>query len=178
LAKIKVRKDVSDKSLFFEHLTLSDISVVKLLIEYRYKYDIYLYSENNNFFNVAGEIQTMNEELILTYVDLDKTIVQCDFSLDQLKMIGLYGHGFTIREMATELGLGSYTHIKKKFNTICNQIVKQNLWNWRKTHYLHELGLRSKKCSKCKSSLPATDEFFSPSNQTTDGFFRYCKKCR
>lgn len=178
LAGMKIRVDDSSNSLFFKDFTLSDINVVKLLIQYRYKYDNYLYSDNNNFFNEAGEIQSMNEEIILTYISLDQTIVDCDFSPEQLKLIGLYEHGFTVREMANELGLGSYTHIKKKFNTICNQIIKQNLWNWRKTHYLHGLGLKSKRCSKCKGNLPATDEFYSLNNGSQDGYHSQCKKCK
>lgn len=178
LAGIKIRVDDSSNSLFFKDFTLSDINAIKLLIQYRYKYDSYLYSEKNLFYGEAGEIQSMNEEIILTYISLDQTIVECNFSPEQLKLIGLYEHGFTIREMVNELGLGSDKYIRKKFNTICNQIIKQNLWNWRKTHYTHTLKLKSKKCSKCKEFLPAMDEFFTTKNDTQDGFHPYCRKCK
>lgn len=173
-----VKIDLNSKGLFYKDLTLSDINVVRLLIEFRYKYDNYLYSESNNTFDVAGEVQGVNTDMLLTYVALDQAIEKCKFSEEQIKIIRMYEHGYTHQEIATDLGMGSKENIRKRINTICKEIMKQNLWDWRIKTYKNELDLKFKKCSKCKSELPATDEFYSPLAHTKDGFHSQCKRCK
>lgn len=173
-----VKVDLNSKGLFYKDMTLSDINVVRLLIEFRYKYDNYLYSEQNNAFDVAGEVQGVNTELLLTYVALDEIIKQCNFSDDQLKIIKMYEHGYEKHEIAKAIGLESNDNIRKRINTICKDIVKQNLWNWRKVSYKNTLELESKQCSKCREELPATDEFFTINSDSSDGYYSLCKKCK
>lgn len=173
-----VKVDLHSKGLFYKDLTLSDINVVRLLIEFRYKYDNYLYSISDNAFDVAGEVQGINTEMLLTYVALDEAIEKCNLSEEQLKIIELYEHGYTHKEIAEELGMGSKENIKKRINTICKEVMKQNLWDWRKMIYKNALDLKMKKCSKCKDELPATDEFYSPLQHTRDGFHSQCKRCK
>ncbi|WP_144509946.1 hypothetical protein [Bacillus sp. FJAT-22090] len=172
-----MKLDLNSKDLFYRDLTISDVNVVRLLIEFRYKYDNYLYSVSNNAFDVAGEVQGVNTEMLLTYAALDETIKECNLSEEQMKIIELYEHGLTHQEIAIELGMGSKENIKKRINTICKEVVKQNLWNWRKVNYKNTLDLKMKKCSKCKDELPATDEFYYSKNDSEDGFHSQCKSC-
>lgn len=178
LADIKIKVDDSSSSLFYKNLTLSDVNVVRLLIEYRYKYDNYLYSDMNYFFDSAGEVQSVNIEMLLTYVALDETIKQCNFNKNQLMIINFYEHGYTHKEIAEKIGLGSNDNIRKRINTICKEIVKQNLWNWRIEVYRNVLDLKMKSCSKCMNLLPVTDEFFSLNKDSNDMFHSQCKRCK
>lgn len=172
-----VKIDLESKGLFYKNLTFSDINVVRLLIEFRYKYDNYLYSEMNNTYDVAGEVQGINTELLSTYASLDQIINQCAFNESQLQIIKLYEHGYSYKEIAEKLGLKSNENIRKRLNTICKEIVKQNLWNWRMTIYHHTLNLKLKDCSKCKNKFPAIDEFFGQDARNKDGCKSYCRKC-
>lgn len=173
-----VKVDLISKGLFYKDLTLSDINVIRLLIEFRHKYDNYLYSESNNAFDVAGEVQGVNTDMLLTYVALDETIKKCNLSEEQLRIIKLYEHGYTHKEIAVELGMESDVNIKKRINTICREIMKQNLWDWRKVTYRNIFDMKLKECSRCRDELPATDEFFSPDNRNIEGFHSTCKRCR
>ena len=175
LGSIKI--DLESKGLFYKNLTISDINVIRLLIEYRYKYDNYLYNEADNTFDVAGEAQGINTEVLLTYAALDQTIKRCNFSDVQLQIIKFYEHGYSYKEIAEHLGLKSNENIRKRLNTICKEIVKQNLWQWRITMYQHSLKLKSKECSKCKVKLPAMDEFFGQDTRNKDGCKSHCRKC-
>lgn len=171
-----VKVDLVSKGLFYRDLTLSDINVVRLLIEFRYKYDNYLYSVSDNMFDVAGEVQGINTDMLLTYVALDQAIKKCNLSAEQLRIIELYEHGYTHKEIATELGMDSKENIKKRINTICKEIMKQNLWDWRKHTYSNTFEMKTKKCSKCKDLLPTTDEFYFY-DKTNNTHKSMCKKC-
>lgn len=172
-----VKIDLYGKGLFYKSLNLSDVNVIRLLIEFRYKYDTYLYSETDNHYNVAGEVQGINEEMLLMYVALDETIKQCKFDEEQLKIIKMYEHGYIYKEIANELGLDDTENIRKRLNTICKEIAKQNLWNWRKVAYVEALELKTKCCSKCKEKLPATDEFFRADSRNSTGLQSQCRTC-
>ena len=172
-----VKIDIDSKGLFYKNLTISDVNVVRLLIEFRYKYDNYLYNQADNTFDVAGEAQGINTEMLLTYAALDQTIKRCEFSEVQLEIIKLYEHGYTYKEIAEHLGLKSNENIRKRLNTICKEIVKQNLWQWRMMIYEHTLNLKLKECSKCKTKLPVTDEFFGQDARNKDGCKSCCRKC-
>lgn len=173
-----VKVDLHGKEMFYKDLTLSDIDALQLLIEYRYKYDKYSGHETNNAFNEAGEITDMNTEIIVTYASLDQLIKQCQFSKDQLKILTMIEQGYVMKEIADELGLRHENNIRQRLDKIVRDIAKMNERNWRKSVYVHKMELKTKQCSKCKENLPATDEFFSPSNQNWDGYFSYCRECR
>lgn len=172
------KRDIYKAERAFKDLTFSDINVVRLLMEYRYKYDPYSGFEADANFDIAGTVSSANVEVIATFASLDDLIRQCKFDETQLKIIQLAEDGYTLKEMAALIGLSHGDNIKKRMNTICKEIVKMNLWNWRKVTYQVELGLKTKKCSNCKEDLPATFEFFSDDNRNKDGFHSICKKCR
>lgn len=163
--------------MFFENITLSDVDAVRLLIEYRYKYDSYFYSERDDFFSNAGEIQTINENAILTYSTLDDTIRKCSFTEEQMKIIGMMSHGVGLKDIAAQIGVSSSQIIRNRFMTICRQIVERNFWEWRKSTYTTLLELKSKKCSKCREELPATLEFYYYKDTSFEGFHSKCKRC-
>lgn len=173
-----VKVDLHGKEMFYKDLTLSDESVLQLLIEYRYKYDTYLHNETNYVFSEAGDVAHVNQELIALYASIDQLIKQCKFSNEQLKIIKRFEHGYTMQEMADSLGLGTASNARRRFKSIIKKMVSTNEWNWRKTVYYHTIGLKNKQCSKCREVLPATNEFFTGKNDSSDGYHPYCRECK
>lgn len=171
------KRDIYASERTFKGLTFSDINVVRLLMEYRYKYDPYSGFESDATFDVAGAVSPVNVEIVATFASLDDLIEQCKFDETQLKIIKMTEEGYTLLEIAKLIGLSHGDNIKKRMNTICKEIVKRNLWNWRKVAFKNELGLKSKNCSKCKEELPATDEFFIY-DSTNNNYKSACKMCK
>lgn len=169
--------DLHSKERFYKDLTLSDIDVVQLLIEYRHKYDKYSGFSSNNFYLEAGEVADVNQEVIATYASLDKLIAQCKLNKEQMKILEMIELGYELKEIATELGYAHSKNVRKRLGTILKNIVQMNERNWRKVIYVQKLELKTKQCSKCKEDLPATDEFYRPHPITKDGFQSQCKKC-
>lgn len=164
------------KDLEFKSYPLGDINVIELLISYRYKYDDNLFKGESTIMDVEG-VGRVNEEVIATYVDLDSYIKRCKFDDIQLKVIEMIEHGYTHDEIAEELEVKSSV-IKGRLKTIYKRIKKENDWQWRKSLYLNELGLKSKTCSKCSEKLPGTVEFYSNLAKTKDGFHSQCRMCK
>lgn len=168
---------MSNKDIEYKIYTLGDIGVIELLISYRYKYDENLFIDSNDsIMDVSGALR-LNEEVVLTYATLDSYIKKCNFNNQQLEMMRLVGEGYLHNEIARDLNVKPST-IAGKLKTIYRRIAKENEWQWRKYVYVSKLGLRTKQCSKCKESLPATVEFYSDYNRSKDGFHSVCKKCR
>lgn len=173
-----VKRDVYKQEREFKGMSLSDINVVRLLMEYRFKYDAYAGFQSDAAFDIAGTVSAVNNEMIVTFASLDELVNQCKFDETQLKIIKLTEEGYTLKEIAALIGLNHGENIKKRMNKICKDIVKMNLWNWRKVIYKNDLGLKSKVCSKCKVELPATFEFFTDKNDSLDGLHPYCRACK
>jgi hypothetical protein len=173
-----VKINIHSGEEFYNDLTFSDVHVVKLLIQYRDKYDEYYRLSHKNHYNYAGTVKRLNRELINTYVCLDDLIEKCKFNNEQSTIIAMIQVGYTYQEIADYLKKQSGESIKNRLNKICRDIVKMNYWLWRKCVYVDKLELKTKICSKCKEELPATDEFFSPDERNLDGFHSFCKNCR
>jgi uncharacterized protein YPO0396 len=167
---------ISNKDIQYQPFTLGDIGVIELLISFRSKYDDNLFLGCENVMNVTGGA-AINEEVIITYMDLDRLIERCNFDDIQLKLIDMISFDYTYEEIAkaTELTIGA---IRNRLNTIYKKIKEENDRDWRKAIYTNKLELKTKKCSKCKIELPATDEFYSINSSSKDGHHSMCKKCK
>lgn len=167
---------ISNKDLAYQQFVLNDIKVIELLIEFRYKYDENYFLSDGSILDVTGE-KAINQEVIATYVSLDRLIQQCKFSEQQLLLIKMVEQGYTHREIEKAVGIENQ-NVSKALKTIYKAIARENERQWRKVTYTKTLGLKTKQCSDCKEHLPATDEFFpSRSKIIGDGFYNYCKKC-
>ncbi|MGG0667684.1 hypothetical protein ABE073_04060 [Lederbergia citrisecunda] len=167
---------MNSKDIEYKSYVLSDIGVIELLIAYRHKYDEMIFMDNLNPMAVSGTGKVFEEGLV-TYASLDSYIEKCKFNEQQLTMMKMIGDGYTYDEVAELLKLNKAT-ITGRLQTIYKRIVKENEWQWRKSVYLNELGLKSKRCSKCEEELPATSEFYSDLPQTVDGFHSQCRRCK
>lgn len=165
-------------SSMYEVMNLSEFNVVKLLIQFRDKYDQYFLMENSNYYDVAGETNSFNTSMIHTFLYLDELIERCKFNSEQKIIINMIQKGYTYREIARAIKKDSVDNVRRRFNKICRDIVKMNDRLWKKYTFINKLELKTKKCSKCKEELPAIDDFFSPDDRNNDGFHSFCKFCR
>ena len=167
---------ISNRDYMFQPFVINDINVVELLIEYRYKYDDNLFLTGGGSLDVTG-VKAVNQEVVSTYASLDMLIDKCCFSEQQLLLIKMVEQGYTHREIGQAINIDNQ-NVKKALKTIYKAIVKENERQWRKVVYTKVLGLKTKKCNKCKENLPATNEFFSDNDLSKDKLHSICKKCR
>lgn len=166
---------LNNKEIEYKAYTLGDIKVIELLLLFRYKYDENMMIERASLMEVgSGEL---NEEMIVTYADLDMCIEGCEFNEEQLAMIRLISYGYDYEEIAEILNVNQ-SSIARRMKTIYRAVAKENEWRWRKSVYEHRLGLKNKTCNRCRLQIPATVEFFNENNYSSDGFLSICRKCR
>lgn len=172
-----VRVDLHKGERQFKDLNLSDTNVVKWLILYRDKLDLYYGEKTDNFFDHAGNSKELNQELINTYAYIDKLIELCEFKEEQLALLELLFIGYTFNDIENATKETSSRTAKRRFESICKSISSMNDNLWRM--YVHRNFLKTdfKKCSKCNKEYPVTEQFFYKSKNAKDGFRNNCKKC-
>lgn len=150
---------------------------MKYLIRFRDKVDIYYDNEIDNYFQHAGNIQEMNQELIALYVSLDYIIKKCNFTKEQMAIIKLSEMGFTFGDIAGYFeGVGG-EQVKRKFNTICKKIVNINNELWIINILFNYVKNEWKMCSRCKNILPMNERFFRSHPLTKNNFQSQCRQC-
>lgn len=174
IVKVDLHKNERD----FENLNLSDTNVVKWLILYRDKVDLY-YGDRipDNFYDHAGNVKELNKELINLYVCLDELIDKCNFSKDQEAMLKLLFMGYTIKDIKNLTKcVTTLDPLYKRFKKICKMIVDENNRQWKIYIHKNYLDTEFKMCSKCNTALPLTEEFFY--RWKNHGYRGWCcKKC-
>ena len=166
---------ITKKDLVLQPFVLNDISVVELLIEFRYKYDDNLFLGGGNTLDVTG-VKAVNQEVVATYASLDRLIKLCNLTEQQLFLIKMTEQGYTHREIGQAVGI-EFQNVKKALITIYKAIVKENERQWRRVVYTSTLGLKTKQCTKCGEHLPATNEFYRDETRSKDGLQSRCRKC-
>lgn len=169
--------NVSSKDIEYRAFTLGDVKVIELLLSLRYKYDENMFLGDGEVDMAVSGAARLNEEVISTYVSLDRYIKECEFSAQQLKILNMIGEGYTYGEIAKEVGIKQST-VAGRLQTMYGRILKENEWYWKASFYKNHLELKNKICSKCKKEWPATEEFYSDKRDTRDGFHPYCRKCK
>ena len=95
----KVTVDIYSKEYEFKRLSLSDENVVKYLILFRSKVDIFSGISTNLDINQAGDMFEMNQELIALYASLDDIIKSIDWKPDERLFLELIFEGYSISEI-------------------------------------------------------------------------------
>lgn len=170
--------DIYKSQRQFEQITLSDQNVVKWLIMYRDKVDIYYGANTDNFYNNAGNVKELNQALINIYADLDKLIEKCNLTEEQRALIHLLSIGYTFKDIEETSENVTAQNAKRRFDSICKSLTKENdrVWNlWIHSEYIKN---NWKECPKCGETLPANTTFFSPHSKGKYRVRNICKTCR
>jgi hypothetical protein len=173
-----VKIDIHSSERGFFNLNLSDKNVVKYLLMYRDKIDIYYKNKTNNHFDNAGNVQKLNQELACLYANIDDLISKCKLSKKQEALLELVSMGMEFKDIAECANMSTAQDLESRFETICKRIAEMNEWMWKRMIHKKYLDTPHKRCSKCKEELPKIRYFFSPDKSKTDGFKSMCKKCR
>ena len=169
VARVKI--DIHDDEYEWKNVSLTDEDTIRGLLKYRYMYDAMIHNEVD-----TGGI---NEELICLYTDLDRMIERCNFTKRQKEVLNLYMIGYNEQDIAEELNLRGDV-VEGIIRSICRKIKRENDLAW-KYDFVYWSKVKTpdkwKQCSKCKTWLPATEEFFGKHPNTLDGLQSVCKKC-
>lgn len=172
-----VKIDLHKAERDFKILSLSDINVVRWLILFRDKIDLYYNEKTDNFYDHAGNVKGLNGELINLYICLDKLVDKCDFKEEQLALLKLLYMGYTFKDIEDATQQATSRTIKSRFESICKTITEMNERLWKIYIHKNYLNTNFKKCTKCETDLPLTDYFFYKDKKGKDGFRSNCKKC-
>ena len=151
-------------------LVLSDVKVIEMLIRFKKQ----LSSDLKSSFGQSGT--RMEDELAVTYSDLENLVERCNFNETQKEIIRLIEHDYNDLEIARELNLAVGV-VRRRLNTIFNRIKTENDLQWEKWIATEHFELKTKKCTKCKEELPVTLDFFRANADRQDGFRTRCKRC-
>ncbi|MFJ5764225.1 hypothetical protein ACIP9C_02620 [Lysinibacillus sp. NPDC093210] len=162
------------KDTKYNQLVLSDESVIKELLTFRGSIDDTMF--NGNQVGCTSSTLKMNTDVISLFADLDK-LIKKSLDEEQIELLKYIAKDFSYHKIGQLLEIPIKT-VGRRLNTICSRIKQENDRQWRKVVYTQKLNLKSKRCSKCKEVLPATDEFYSINNSSKDLYHSQCKKCK
>lgn len=165
-----VKRDIHKAERDYLNVTFSDVKTVEGLIRFRSVLDPCYLNFQNNYYNDAGNVQDLNQELIVLYVALDKLIEDARLSEQQKYILKKIEEGY---EYAN---IDGYTHNSWHVaQDAFKKIVETNKQQWQIYIHTNYLGTETRVCRTCKKKLPLTKDFFSPDR---GGFRNDCKVCR
>ena len=173
-----VKIDIHKRDRSFEHVTLSDPELIRILIEERDRLDPYYMAEQEKAYDVAGLVKPLIQEAISLYAALDETIKKCKFKNKHLDLIRYIEAGYKLKEIPQIDDRYRPRSVNYMFEYIIKKIKEKNDEEWYIATYKTVIEEEIKICRKCKKGYPKNTRFFSPHGQGKDGFHPYCKKCR
>ena len=167
-----------DKGREWYEVGTSDPEGVKGLIMLRNQYDLlYGFEDDEIDANSTGiQFTEQLEDITCTYVELDKVIAETTLSEIQESVMVRIMMGYEIEDVASE-DETTIENVEKVLDNVCKKISEEGLRQWRKWTYVHKLGLKTVRCSRCEEDLPGTEEFFGSDDRNKTGFQSICKKC-
>lgn len=166
--------DLHEAGRPWDYVSLSDDQVIKGLLMFRDKLDIYYcFSLKDCRTHDARDI---NESLICLYADLDELIRSCRFDQIQLWIITWISCGYRFNEIGAQLGTEGRI-ISTLFTQMCKRIARQHEYQWRlwcnERFQIHGWKL----CGKCGERLPGNLSFFGKDSRNRDGLYSWCRRC-
>lgn len=114
------------------YLSLGEECVVGKLIKERSKQDAAYGNEAYGQLESGGG-GSIHEDVICTYIDLDRLIQECHFDAATQNVQNRLMCGYTLRDIADEDQCDPY-EIERVFRNAVWAIAKQNDRNWKETH--------------------------------------------
>lgn len=172
-----VQIDIQKREREFKTLSLSEANTVKWLLMFRDKVDEYFGEKQDVYFNNAGNVKAVNQELIGIYASLDNLISRCEFSEKQMEIIDMVCQGYSFKDISEITLEGNTQNCKRKFDTICKIIAEMDKYLWKVWANKVIVQGNTKKCERCSNELPLTNYFFGRDKRNRDGLQSTCKKC-
>lgn len=175
-----VKGDIHKHEHPYKQISFSDVDCIKGLIKNRWMIDSYRGLEQNYNIYEAGDVKSLNQELICLFVDLDNLIQKAKLNAKQIAIVEMLMDGFTEEDVAEYFKQDAWG-IGKILDTVCRKIKKVNDYDWKYNNlYLNFLkgNWEYKICNKCSESKPKTNEFYRERiDQKGDGFYNSCRDC-
>lgn len=175
-----VKIDTHKAEYQFHRISLSDVECIKGLIKFRHMIDTYQGIDINRNEDEAGDIRPMNQELLITYIDLDNLIKRTKLNEKQQRLVRLLMEGYTEDEIA-RIFKQNVRKIYEQFDVIAYKLKQSNDLSW-KYDYMYMNYFKApwsyRECTCCHRTLPLTDDFFNKEPKGKDGFKSKCKDCR
>jgi DNA-binding CsgD family transcriptional regulator len=174
-----VKVDIHKDERPFERISYSDTDCIKALIKNRSEIDCYFKQEQDNYFDHAGNVQSVNQELIVIYADLDRYIAKADLNSKQRFIIEKLMDGWTEKEIAKMFNR-DVSNIYRHLTKIAKKIRDLNNNEWKEYVQLNHVRVawNYKQCAKCNEFKPMLNEFFLSSSRFHDGFYDVCRMCK
>ncbi len=154
--------DIHLRERQYQIVNLSDPNVIKWLIEYQDRVNPYFDTSTDNNYDVAGNAQHLNQELVAMYASLEKLIKDSNLDERQLTLIDLVsrGYGFTdIVELDIDLIMQAMYRLL--LDTVYSTIAKTNDLQWKIHIHKSVLETDFKVCNKCETGYPLTNSFYA-----------------
>lgn len=163
----------------WEYVSLSDPETVKALLMFRSELDPTYGIEDRSLLESGADLANINNNIHLTYIDLQKVMDKVKFTDRQKKYLYLLEQGYSTSEVADNFDITNPENAEIVINNICQKISDKNkeLWgSWVKWDY-KRVNTSYKQCSKCKKFKPMVYEYFRKRKGTKDGFMYICREC-
>lgn len=121
--------DVYRKEKEYRHLTLSDKTVVKYLIEFRSQLDVSYGANTNINIHVAGDTMDFNVELIALFASLDHILERVELKEKDRIFAGLLFEGHNIGDIIKHYGYARKTAYRT-LDRIVEKVAEQNRQDW------------------------------------------------
>ena len=113
----------------YSQMGLSDLNVVKYLLINRSDIDKYYHEIQDNHFDNAGIVGSVNQELIALLSDLDEIMNKIQITSKQKEVFKLLEDGFTYSDIGKMTDRKRHT-VLEVFNNLCERVVKENNKRW------------------------------------------------
>lgn len=163
----------------WEYVSLSDPETVKALLMFRSELDPTYGVENRDLLESGADLANINNNIHLTYIDLQKVMDKVKFTDRQKYYIELMSQGMDEYSIARHLGLRNPELAKDVIDNICNIISDKNkeFWkSWIRWDY-KRVETCYKQCSKCKEFKPRNNIHYRTDKRNSDGLQGRCRVC-
>lgn len=124
----------------------------------------------------------MVEPITVLYLDLEKLISNCKFSVRDVKIIDSLMLGYDFEDLAEGLHV-DIRAIKNKCKFLYQKIADENEFLWHEHLEINGIikipaSVKYKRCTKCDKDLRINENNFFVSKFCADGFENQCKMCK
>ena len=163
----------------WEYVSLSDPNTVRALLTFRRELDPTYRVNERHWLEAATDIANVNDNIHLTYMDLQQVMDKIRFTRKQEKYIKLMALGMDEYDIAKKFKIKNIELVCDVIDRICEAIASKNKelwsswvrWDYTRTEYNY------KRCSRCGEFKPKNGKYFRARSNAKDGLMYICREC-